>query len=73
MRVNAVAPDVTSTPGNEYARRIIGEMARATPAGRLVAPEKVAHAVAFLTADEARMIHGANLYVDGGTTATRPL
>lgn len=71
VRVNAVAPGVTPTPGNADSRAILDQMASKTPAGIPVAPGDVAHAVAFLASDEARMVHGATLYVDGGITTTR--
>jgi NAD(P)-dependent dehydrogenase (short-subunit alcohol dehydrogenase family) len=71
VRVNAVAPGVTRTPGNEAARQVIERMAAGTPAGTPVTPEDIAHAVAFLASGEARMIHGTTLHVDGGITTTR--
>jgi NAD(P)-dependent dehydrogenase (short-subunit alcohol dehydrogenase family) len=71
VRVNAVAPGVTLTPGNEHARAVIEQMAAATPAGYPVSPKDIAYAVAFLASSEARMIHGTTLYVDGGITAAR--
>lgn len=71
VRVNAVAPGVTLTPGNERDLPVIEQITATTPAGVPVAPEDIAHAVAFLASDEARMIHGTTLYVDGGITATR--
>ncbi|HEY0933880.1 MAG TPA: SDR family oxidoreductase, partial [Trebonia sp.] len=71
VRVNAVAPGVTLTPGNEAARPVIEQMTAATPAGHPVSPEDIAFAVAFLASGEARMIHGITLYVDGGINATR--
>ena len=37
-----------------------------TPAGRLVEPEDVADAVAFLCSDDAKMVRGHTLIVDGG-------
>jgi enoyl-[acyl-carrier protein] reductase III len=37
-----------------------------TPAGRLVEPEDVAGAVAFLCSPDAEMIRGHTLIVDGG-------
>jgi len=37
-----------------------------TPAGRLVEPEDVAGAVAFLCSPDAGMIRGHTLIVDGG-------
>jgi NAD(P)-dependent dehydrogenase (short-subunit alcohol dehydrogenase family) len=46
-------------------------MTAATPAGVVCTPEDVAHAVVFLVSDDARMIHGITLPVDGGISATR--
>ncbi len=37
-----------------------------TPAGRLVEPDDIAGAVAFLCSDDAAMICGQTLIVDGG-------
>lgn len=39
------------------------------PAGRLVKPEEVAAAVAYLARDEATMVNGSSLIIDGGWTA----
>jgi NAD(P)-dependent dehydrogenase (short-subunit alcohol dehydrogenase family) len=71
VRVNTVAPGATLTPGNEHARQVIEALTAKTPAAAPVAPVDIAHAVAFLASDQARMIHGTTLYVDGGITATR--
>jgi NAD(P)-dependent dehydrogenase (short-subunit alcohol dehydrogenase family) len=71
VRVNAVAPGVTLTPGNEHALPVIEQLAAGTPAGHPVSPEDIAYAVAFLASSQADMIHGTTLYVDGGITATR--
>lgn len=71
VRVNAVAPGVTLTPGNEQGRAIIDQMTAGTPAGVPVSTKDIAYAVAFLASEEARMIHGTTLYVDGGMTTTR--
>lgn len=73
VRVNAIAPGVTLTPGNESARAVIEQMTAATPAGGPIAPDDIARAVAFLASDEARMIHGITLYVDGGISTTTGL
>lgn len=70
VRVNAVAPGATLTPGNEHASRVLEEMTAKTPGGAPVAALDIAHAVAFLASDEARMIHGTTFYVDGGITTT---
>ena len=37
-----------------------------TPAGRLLEPQDVANVVVFLCTDDASMIHGQTLVVDGG-------
>jgi NAD(P)-dependent dehydrogenase (short-subunit alcohol dehydrogenase family) len=71
VRVNAVAPGATLTPGNEYALPVLKQLTAGTPAGHPVGPEDIAYAVAFLASGEARMIHGITLYVDGGITTTR--
>jgi 3-oxoacyl-[acyl-carrier protein] reductase len=72
IRVNAVAPVATDTPmlpvffgtGNpEEARRRFLE---SIPLGRLNTPEDIARAVLFLASDEAAMITGVCLEVDGG-------
>jgi NAD(P)-dependent dehydrogenase (short-subunit alcohol dehydrogenase family) len=44
-----------------YQRRVAG-----TPMGRMVTPLEVAYAFLFLASDEALMITGTNLKVDGG-------
>lgn len=72
VRVNTVAPGVTLTPGNEAFREVLDQMTTSTPAGVVVRPADIAAAVAFLASDDASMIHGTTLYVDGGISATRP-
>jgi NAD(P)-dependent dehydrogenase (short-subunit alcohol dehydrogenase family) len=71
VRVNTVAPGVTLTPGNEAARTVLDAMTATTPAGVVVRPEDVARGVLFLASDDAAMVHGITLYVDGGITATK--
>jgi NAD(P)-dependent dehydrogenase (short-subunit alcohol dehydrogenase family) len=39
--------------------------------GRLVVPEEIAAAVAYLVSDEAASVTGAVMVIDGGVTATR--
>ncbi|MCL6642322.1 MAG: glucose 1-dehydrogenase [Candidatus Bipolaricaulota bacterium] len=41
---------------------------RVTPAGRMVKPEDIARVVAFLCSDDAHMIRGQSIIVDGGLT-----
>ena len=72
VRVNTVAPGATLTPGNEAARTVLDTLTAGTPAGTVVQPDDVARAVLFLAGEDARMVHGTTLYVDGGISATRP-
>lgn len=71
IRVNAVTPGATPTPG---AHRIVDDAGwevrrKATPLGRLGRPEDIAEAVAFLVSPRASYITGEILHVDGGLTA----
>jgi NAD(P)-dependent dehydrogenase (short-subunit alcohol dehydrogenase family) len=54
----------TSLENPENVRRRVEH----TPMGRLVQPEEIAYAFLFLASDEAGMITGANLAVDGGAS-----
>ncbi len=71
VRVNGVAPGVTSTPGNADAQDVLDAMTATTVAGRPVRPVDVAYAVRFLVSDEAAFVHGTSVDVDGGIAATR--
>lgn len=75
VRVNCVCPGPTRTPAVEasYARgeRNPETMIRQTALGRLVKPEQVANAIAFLLSDDAGAITGIELPVDSGTLATQ--
>jgi NAD(P)-dependent dehydrogenase (short-subunit alcohol dehydrogenase family) len=71
VRVNSLAPGATLTPGNEPAREVLDVMTATTPAGHVVSPEDIAHGVSYLVSDQAAMVHGITLYVDGGISATR--
>jgi NAD(P)-dependent dehydrogenase (short-subunit alcohol dehydrogenase family) len=57
--------DWSTSIGNpeNYQRRVAG-----IPMGRMIAPLEVAYAFLFLASDEASMITGTNLKVDGGAT-----
>jgi enoyl-[acyl-carrier protein] reductase III len=68
IRVNAVSAGVVETGALEHFPNR-DEMLRAgasNPAGRIVTPEDVAAAVAFLCSPEAEMVRGHVLVVDGG-------
>lgn len=75
VRVNCVCPGPTRTPAVEasYARgeRNPDAMIRQTALGRLVKPEQVANAIAFLLSEDAGAITGIELPVDSGTLATQ--
>jgi meso-butanediol dehydrogenase/(S,S)-butanediol dehydrogenase/diacetyl reductase len=72
IRINAVSPGAVETTltemttGNAKAR---AAFETAIPLGRFGLPHEVAAAVAFLAAEEASFVNGANLLVDGGVTA----
>lgn len=73
VRVNAVNPTVTLTPMGEMAwgdPAKSGPMLAKIPLGRFARPIDVAHAVAYLLSDQADLIHGAMLPVDGGFLST---
>jgi L-xylulose reductase len=72
IRVNAVNPTVTLTPMGEMAwgdPNKSGPMLARIPLRRFAKPIHVANAVAFLLSDQADMIHGVTLPVDGGFLA----
>ncbi len=73
IRVNCLSPVATDTPmlANEFMRGMDPAVARerfisTIPWGRLNTPEDVAAAALFLASDEADMITGVALEVDGG-------
>ena len=69
IRVNAVSGGVVRTdalshfPNRDYMEKISEER---TPAGRLVSPDDIAKATVFLASEDALMIRGQVLVVDGG-------
>jgi len=68
IRVNAVSGGVVETGALEHFpnREAMLEAGASNPAGRLVAPEDIAGAVAFLCSPDAEMVRGQTLVVDGG-------
>ena len=69
IRVNAVSAGVVETEALQYfpnREQMLEEGHTRTPAGRLVTPEDVAGVVAFLCSQEAEMVRGHTLVVDGG-------
>jgi NAD(P)-dependent dehydrogenase (short-subunit alcohol dehydrogenase family) len=80
VTANAVCPTFVRTDmTSESVRRIVertgrsesdaeAALASASPLGRLLEPDEVAFAVAFLAAPEAGAINGQTLILDGGGT-----
>jgi NAD(P)-dependent dehydrogenase (short-subunit alcohol dehydrogenase family) len=72
IRVNAIAPGPTDTPGisgaapEEQAAQLKQAMAAQVPLGRMGRPEEIADAVLFLASSQSSFITGSNLYADGG-------
>ena len=73
IRVNAVSPGSTDTPGlnDLLASSPVGKERRKmisaiVPLGRLGTPDEIAKAGVFLASDDSSYITGAELFVDGG-------
>ncbi|MFJ3407385.1 SDR family NAD(P)-dependent oxidoreductase [Promicromonospora sp. NPDC090134] len=72
IRVNAVSPGVTETPGlavlggETAADEFFALLAEQSPVGRNVRPEEVADTIAYLASDRASGINGADIHVDAG-------
>jgi len=73
IRVNAIAPGPTDTPGisgvfpdEQQAAQLKRALAGQVPLGRMGRPEEIADAVLFLASNQSSFITGSNLYVDGG-------
>jgi enoyl-[acyl-carrier protein] reductase III len=68
--VNAVAASAVETEALKFYFKegLVKDKRQVTPAGRMVIPEDVANVVAFLCSEEAFMIRGQTVVVDGGTS-----
>ena len=74
IRVNALSPGPTKTPGllglagNDRAAQqgMLDQMASLLPLGRVADPEEIASAALFLASDDSSFVAGAELFVDGG-------
>jgi len=76
VRVNVICPGWIDTPFNDPAVEAAGGkealapfVDQMVPIGRQGTPEEVADVVAFLASDDARLMTGSVLTVDGGLTA----
>ena len=73
IRVNAVSPGSTDTPGldqllgsSEVGKERLKMISSVVPLGRLGTPDETAKAVVFLASDDSSYITGTELFVDGG-------
>jgi NAD(P)-dependent dehydrogenase (short-subunit alcohol dehydrogenase family) len=73
IRVNAVRPGATDTPGlndllasSEAGLQRLKMLSSTVPLGRLGTPDEVAKAVLFLASEDSSYITGTELFVDGG-------
>ena len=73
IRVNAVSPGSTDTPGlselfasSETGQQRLKMISNSVPLGRLGTPNEVGKAVVFLASDDSSYITGTELFVDGG-------
>jgi NAD(P)-dependent dehydrogenase (short-subunit alcohol dehydrogenase family) len=69
IRVNAVAPGPTRTPGTEPMGGALDQMAATLPARRAANAGQIASVVSFLASEEASFIYGAVVPADGGRVA----
>ena len=73
IRVNAISPGPTRTPGvtglartEEEWQQLSAAVAATVPLGRMADPDEIAKAVVFLASDESSYVIGIELFVDGG-------
>ncbi|BCJ37064.1 short chain dehydrogenase [Actinocatenispora thailandica] len=72
IRVNAVCPGPTRTPGFEQVAGgtgMVAQLEASTPLGRLATPAEAAAAAVWLCSDAASFVTGVALSVDGGRRA----
>jgi NAD(P)-dependent dehydrogenase (short-subunit alcohol dehydrogenase family) len=69
VRVNAVAPGPTRTPGTVAMGDGLDQLAATLPMARPASAQEIANTIFFLASDEASYVTGAVLPVDGGRTA----
>lgn len=70
-RINSVSPGVVSTEmGRKETEGPAGKFVKASPAGRVGAPEDIVNAVAFLVSPASSFITGNDILVDGGVVSS---
>ncbi len=73
VRVNAVAPSLTSTDATiDFVKNqaLMAAFRDRLPIGRAATPDEVAGVIAFLASEDALFINGVNLPIDGGLHAS---
>lgn len=72
IRVNAIAPGPTLTPGlvglvpDDQQQGLLETLAADVPLGRVADPDEIAAAALFLASPEASFVNGIELFADGG-------
>ncbi|WP_395672010.1 SDR family NAD(P)-dependent oxidoreductase [Inquilinus sp.] len=73
IRVNAISPGPTRTPGlqglaatDDQWQQLEAYLAAQIPLGRLADPDEIGRAAVFLASDDASFVNGAEIFVDGG-------
>jgi len=73
IRVNAISPGSTETPGwlnlaqdEEQKQAMFAQVVATVPLGRIAQPDEIAKVVTFLASDDSSFISGIELFVDGG-------
>jgi glucose 1-dehydrogenase len=68
IRVNAVYPGWTDTPGERkyFTDEALAKAAPSLPAGRLATPDEIARGIVFLADPASAYINGTILHIDGG-------
>jgi NAD(P)-dependent dehydrogenase (short-subunit alcohol dehydrogenase family) len=69
VRVNAVSPGPTRTPGTAAMGEGFAAIISTIPLGRAADPKEIADAIVFLASGRAGYVNGAVIHVDGGRTA----
>ncbi|MEO7274042.1 MAG: SDR family oxidoreductase [Vicinamibacterales bacterium] len=73
IRVNALSPGATRTPGllglvpSEQGNGLVDALTSQIPLGRVADPREIAEAALFLASDAASFVNGVELFVDGGS------
>jgi meso-butanediol dehydrogenase/(S,S)-butanediol dehydrogenase/diacetyl reductase len=73
VRINAVAPSLTSTEATadlEKSKAVMTAFTDRLPIGRAATPAEIAGVIAFLASEDAVFINGVVLPVDGGVSAS---